>query len=188
MPSQLLLAIPLVLFALLAITFLVVLRRAGRVVAATREMDGFRQMAGDLAARTAASLAGAGERIDAVRRGQVAPATIGETLEAARDAMERYLAEAESLVAPIGYDPLRVRLAEEMGRAARALEMVAHGCATLSAGSGGRAREAEGQTAIKRGYLNVLHARDAVVEIGTNLRSSRPSPTSPRWFSGRPGD
>ena len=188
MPSQLLLAIPLVLFALLAITFLVVLRRAGRVVAATREMDGFRQMAGDLAARTAASLAGAGERIDAVRRGQVAPATIGETLEAARDAMERYLAEAESLVAPIGYDPLRVRLAEEMGRAARALEMVAHGCATLSAGSGGRAREAEGQTAIKRGYLNVLHARDAVLEIGTNLRSSRPSPTSPRWFSGRPGD
>ena len=188
MPSQLLLAIPLVLFALLAITFLVVLRRAGRVVAATREMDGFRQMAGDLAARTAASLAGAGERIDAVRRGQVAPVTIGETLEAARDAMERYLAEAESLVAPIGYDPLRVRLAEEMGHAARALEMVAHGCATLSAGSGGRAREAEGQTAIKRGYLNVLHARDAVLEIGTNLRSSRPSPTSPRWFSGRSAD
>ena len=188
MPSQLLLAIPLVLFALLAITFLVVLRRAGRVVAATREMDGFRQMAGDLAARTAASLAGAGERIDAVRRGQVAPATIGETLEAARDAMERYLAEAESLVAPIGYDPLRVRLAEEMGRAARALEMVAHGCATLSTGSGGRAREAEGQTAIKRGYLNVLHARDAVLEIGTNLRSSRPSPTSPRWFSDRSAD
>jgi hypothetical protein len=66
--------------------------------------------------------------------------------------------------------------------------MVAHGCATLSAVSGGRAREAEGQTAIKRGYLNVLHARDAVVEIGTNLRSSRPSPTSPRWFSGRSGD
>lgn len=188
MPSQLLLAIPLVLFALLAITFLVVLRRAGRVVAATREMDGFRQMAGDLAARTAASLAGAGERIDAVRRGQVAPATIGETLEAARDAMERYLAEAESLVAPIGYDPLRVRLAEEMGRAARALEMVNHGCATLSATRGGRAREAEGQTAIKRGYLNVLHARDAVLEIGTNLRSSRPSPTSPRWFSDRSAD
>ena len=102
--------------------------------------------------------------------------------------MERYLAEAESLVAPIGYDPLRVRLAEEMGRAARALEMVAHGCATLSAGSGGRAREAEGQTAIKRGYLNVLHARDAVLEIGTNLRSSRPSPTSPRWFSDRSAD
>ena len=188
MPETVLLAIPLVLFALLALTFLLVLRRAARVVAETREMDGFRRTAGDLAARIAASLAGAGERIDAVRRGQVAPATIGETLEAARDAMERYLAEAESLVAPIGYDPLRVRLAEEMGRAARALEMVAHGCATLSAGSGGRAREAEGQTAIKRGYLNVLHARDAVLEIGTNLRSSRPSPTSPRWFSDRSAD
>lgn len=188
MPSQLLLAIPLVLFALLALTFLLVLRRAGRVVAATREMDGFRQTAGDLAARTAASLAGAGERIDAVRRRQVAPDTIGETLGAAREAMERYRAEAEALVAPTGYDPLRVRLAEEMGRGARALEMVDHGCATLSAASVGRARDAEGQTAIKRGYLNILHARDAVVEIGTNLRSSRPSPTSPRWFSDHSAD
>ena len=102
--------------------------------------------------------------------------------------MERYRAEAEALVAPTGYDPLRVRLAEEMGRAARALEMVDHGCATLSAASVGRARDAEGQTAIKRGYLNILHARDAVVEIGTNLRSSRPSPTSPRWFSDHSAD
>jgi hypothetical protein len=188
MPSQLLMAIPLVLFALLAVAFLLVLRRAARVVAATREMDDFRRSAGDLAARVAASLAGAGERIDAVRRGQVAPDTIDETLDVARDAMERYRAETEALVTPTGYDQLRVRLAEELGRAARAFDMVDHGCTTLSAARVGRARDAEGQTAIKRGYLNILHAREAVVEIGTNLRSPRPSRTSPRWFSGRSED
>ena len=188
MPTPLLLAIPLVLCALLAVTFLLVLRRAARVVAQTREMDAFRQAAGDLATRIAASLTGAGERVDAVRRGQVAPDTVGETLDAARDAMERYRAEAEALVAPTGYGPLRVRLVEQVDRAARALDMVDHGCVTLSAGSGGRAREPEGQTAIKRGYLNLLHAREAVVEIGTNLRKARPSRTPPRWFRDRSAD
>lgn len=188
MPEVILLAIPLVLFALLAVAFALVLRRAARVVAETREMDGFRQTAGDLATRIAASLAGAGERIDAVRRGLVAPDSIRETLDASRDALEHYRAEAESLAPPAGYDPLRARLADELDRAARALDMVEHGCATLSAASIGRGRGAEGQTAIKRGYLNILHAREAVVEVETNLRSPRPSRTSPRWFSGRSAD
>jgi hypothetical protein len=182
MPQPLLLAIPVVLFALLALTFLLVLRRAARVVAESREMDGFGQTARDLATRIAGSLTGAGERIDAVRRGQVAPDTIRETLDETRDAMERYRAETEAMVTPTGYDPLRVRLVEELGRATRALEMVDHGCATLSAASAGRARETEGQIAIKRGYLNILHAREAVLEIGTNLRSSPPSSTSPPSF------
>ena len=184
MPS-ILLAIPLVLFVLLAATFLLVLRRAGRVVAETREIDGFRRDTGDLAIRIAASLAGAAERIDAVRRGQVAPDTISETLDAAGDAMERYRAEAEALHAPSGYDPLRVRMVEELGRAVRALDMVEHGSATMVAAAGGRGREPEGQTAIKRGYLNILHAREAIVEIGTSLRASGASPTSPRWFRDR---
>ena len=185
MPEWFFLVVPLLLFALLAVSFLLVLQRAGRLVAETREMDGFRRTAGELAARIAASLAGAGQRIDAVRRGEVAPDSIRETLDSARDAMERYRAEAEALVAPAGYDPLRVRLAEELDRALRALDMIDHGCATLSAASVGRGRAAEGQTAIKRGYLNILHASEAVVEVGTNLRSPRPSRTSPRWFSGR---
>jgi hypothetical protein len=188
MPIQLLWAIPIILFALLALAFLLVLRRTAGVVAQTREMEAFLQTAGDLAARIAASLAGAGERIDAVRRWQVAPDTVRETLDEARDAMERYRAETEALVPPTGYGPLQVRLAEELDRAARALEMVDHGCATLSAISVGRARDAEGQTAIKRGYLNVVHAREAVVEIGTTLRSSRPPRTPPRWFRDRSAD
>ena len=188
MPEWLLLAIPLILFALLAVTFVLVLRRAARVVAETREMDGFRRTAGDLAARIALSLAGAGERIDAVRRGQVGADTIIDTLDAARDAMERYRAEAEALVAPTGYDPLRLRLAEELSRAHRALDMVDHGCTTLTASSVGQARGAEGQTAIKRGYLNILHAREAIVEIRSNLEAARPSRTSPRWLSGRSVD
>ncbi len=188
MSGAILLAIPLLLFAVLAVSFVLVLRRAARIVARTRELDGFRTGAGDLATRVAASLAGAAERIDAVRRGQVAAETIVETIETARDAMERYRAETEALVPPAGYEPLRERLGEELGRATRAFDMVDHGCATLTAASVGRARGAEGQTAIKRGYLNILHAREAIVEIATNLRSPNPSHNAPRWFSGRSAD
>jgi hypothetical protein len=187
MPT-LLLTIPLVLFLLLAAALLLILRRTARVVAETRDLDAFRQAAGDLASRIAASLSGAAERIDAVRRGQVAPDTILETLDAARDAIQLYRAETETLVVPAGYGQLQGRLAEELERSARAIEMIDHGCAMLSAASVGRAREVEAHIAIKRGYLNILHAREAIVEIGTNLRSPRPSPTSPRWFSGRSED
>lgn len=188
MQDTFLLAIPLVLFAALGVALMLVLRRAARLVAQTREMDGFRLASGDLAIRIAASLAGAAERIDAVRRGQVAADTILEALDAARDAMERYRGETRTLQTPAGYEQLRARLAEEVERAVRALDMVGHGCATLSAASIGRARAAEGQTAVKRGYLNILHAREAVLEIATNLQSTRPSRTAPRWFSGRSTD
>jgi len=186
MPS-LLLAIPLVLFALLAASLLILLRRTSRLAAETRGLDAFRHAAGDLATRAATSLAGAAERVDAVRRGQVGADTITETLEAARDAVERYRDETRALDVPPGYESLRGRLAEELERSARAVEMIDHGCAVLTAASVGRGREVEGQIAIKRGYLNILHAREAIVEIATNLRSARPSPTSPRWFSGRAG-
>jgi hypothetical protein len=51
----------------------------------------------------------------------------------------------------------------ELERAGRALEMVEHGRSIqASARSGGR--EVEAQTSIKRGYLNVLHAREAIAQ------------------------
>ncbi|MDR3545408.1 MAG: hypothetical protein P4L30_06570 [Candidatus Limnocylindrales bacterium] len=184
--TSLLLGIPLLLFVLIVAAVLLVMRRTARVVAETRDLDAFRQASGDLAARVESSLTGASERIDAVRRGQVAPDSIVDTLDAARDALRRYQDEAGALGVPAGYEQLRARLAEELERAARAVEMIDHGCGVLSAASVGRAREAEGQIAIKRGYLNILHARETIAEIGTNVRSPRPSPTSPRWFSGRP--
>ncbi|HSP18112.1 MAG TPA: hypothetical protein VLQ79_01260, partial [Myxococcaceae bacterium] len=59
------------------------------------------------------------------------------------------------------------------------------GGAPLTAARGGRARGAAGQPAIKRGSRNILHAREAIVEIATNLESPRPSRNAPRWFSGR---
>ena len=60
--------------------------------------------------------------------------------------------------------------------------MVSHGC-TLLASASGPQRETEAQTAIKRGYLNALHAREAIARHAAELAASRPTQQR-RWPSG----
>jgi hypothetical protein len=61
--------------------------------------------------------------------------------------------------------------------------MASHGC-TLMAAASGRHRELEAQTAIKRGYLNALHAREAIARHADDLASLRPAEQR-RWLSRR---
>ena len=174
MGTILALVIPLVAFVVLAAAFIVLFRRASRALTRTREEERFRDAVEDLA-----------KRIDAVRRHQLDADAIAPNLEAAHDAVGRYAEEASSLRGPVPADDVRASLLEELDRAARALEMVAHGC-TLMAASGGRNRELEAQTAIKRGYLNTLHAREAIARHADDLASSRPAEQR-EWRSRRQG-
>ncbi len=177
--------LPLALFVLLVVVFVLVLRRAARVMAANRELDAFRHQVQEISTRSSASLGGAGERIDAVRRGAVAPDTISDALAEAVAAVGVYRSEAEALAVPPGFARIRGRLLEELERADRALEMVAHGCDAMD-GSAGRPHQSEGQTAVKRGYLNLLHAREAIVDVAGELRARPPQPDGRRYFSDRP--
>ena len=161
MAGWLMLAIPIVAFVALVLIFTFVLRRTGRIVGLTREVERFRRSVDDLSGRIDTSLGGVIDRIDAVRRQQVPPDSIGDNLAAARDAVERYEQEASKLHGPVPADDVRAALLAELERAGRALEMVAHGCDLLSATRSGY-RELEAQTAVKRGYLNALHAREAI--------------------------
>jgi len=184
MPHPIVVIVPLVLFVLLAGAFLLVLRRAAGVVAETREIEAFRRASADLAARIDESLGGVADRIDAVRRRKIAPEEIRENLDAAADAVLRYGDEAASLNAPGGLETLRETIADELARAGRALEMVEHGCVLLGQQTA-RPRELEGETAIKRGYLNILHARDAIARAAAD--AGHPGAhAGRRWFSERP--
>ena len=160
--TELAILLPLVAFVALAVGFAVVLRRAGRIVARTREVENFRSSVRELAARIDQSLDGAIGRIDAVRRQQLAADTIGATIEAVTDAIARYTDEARALHGPPPAQAIRDDLVFELERAERALEMVDHG-ATILAEVRRRGRELEAQTSIKRGYLNLVHAREAIV-------------------------
>ena len=156
-----LLVLPLLAFFILLTLFVLVLRRAGRFVATTRDAERFRRQVGELAGRVETSLGEICGRIDAVRRGQLGADAVADDLSASLDAVARYTIEARGLHPPVDGTAIRGEIVAELERAARALEMIEHGRAIqASARSGGR--EIEAQTAIKRGYLNVLHAREAI--------------------------
>jgi hypothetical protein len=153
--------LPILAFIALASGLIVVFRRTGRIVAKTRETEGFRSSVRDLCARIDQSLAGAAARIDLLRHHEVGPDAIGDTLEAATDAVDRYIEEARALRGPVAAVEIRDDLVAGLERAGRALATVEHGATIMTSVRGG-ARELEAQTSIKRGYLNLIHARDAI--------------------------
>jgi hypothetical protein len=160
MPTDLAVLLPIAAFIALAAGLAVVLRGTGRIVAQTRELEVFKTGVKDLASRVDTSLGGAVSEIDAVRRRQLDPDAIGGTLAAATDAVERYADEARALRGPRQATRLRNDIVGELERASRALDMVEHGASILVTSRG--PRELEAQTAIKRGYLNLIHAREAI--------------------------
>jgi hypothetical protein len=182
--TELAILLPLVAFVALAVGFGIVLRRAGRIVARTREVETFRSSVRELAIRIDHSLDGAVGRVDAVRRQQLAADTMAATIEAATDAIARYTDEARALHGPPVAQAIRDDLLAELERADRALKMVDHG-ATILAEAVRRGRELEAQTSIKRGYLNLVHAREAIIrhtaraeELDANLAPVPPEPAA----------
>jgi hypothetical protein len=158
---QPLLILPLIAFLILLALFALVLRRAGRFLAETRDVERFRRQVGDLGSRVETSLGEVSAQVDAVRRGQVGADALADDLNASLDAVARYTEEARALRPPATATAIRREIVGELERASRALEMIEHGrLIQTSARSGGR--ELEAQTSIKRGYLNVLHAREAI--------------------------
>jgi hypothetical protein len=166
--------LPIIAFLALATAFAVILRRAGRLLAATREVERFRRQVGDLGQRIETSLGEISHRVDALRRGQVDATAVTDDLTASLDAVGRYADEARALHPPIDASRIRAGLISELERAARAVSMIEHGCSIqISARAG--ARELEAQTAIKRGYLNVLHAREAIHRLRLDAATLTPA-------------
>ncbi|HEV7604624.1 MAG TPA: hypothetical protein VGO15_06625 [Candidatus Limnocylindrales bacterium] len=162
--------LPIAAFIALAAGLAFVLRGTGRIVARTRELEQFHAGVRDLAARVDASLDGAAGQVDAVRRRQVGPDTIAQTIVAASDAVERYTDEAKALRGPRKAMHIRADLIAELDRAQRALEMVEHGTSMMVVARRG-SRELEAQTSIKRGYLNLIHAREAFARHAMEAQS-----------------
>jgi hypothetical protein len=170
-------------FVALALALWIVVRRAGRLIALTRETDAFRRATVDLAGRAEESLAGVSARIDAVRRHSVPADEITDNLSAAAEAVERYLDEARGLRGPRASLEIRDSIVSELERAARALQMTEHGCSILASARAG-ARELEAQTSVKRGYLNLLHAREAIARHAARA-GDLATPEPPRLFQRR---
>ena len=173
----------LALFVALVVAFAYVLRRAAVVVAVTREDEVFRRDGAALADRAVAAITPGAEQIDRVRRRTDSPARLGEMLPKLIEDLDALRVEAGELAPPAALAPAAARLAEEIERASRAVDTVRHGCVLLGV-EAGRPRELEGETSIKRGYLNLLHAREALASHAEGLRSGRVEAGG--WYSDRP--
>ncbi len=178
------LVIPLLIFGALVAALIVVLRRFGLVIADSRKAASFRRSVNDLASRIDVSLAGITEKVDSVRRQQAEAEDLVGPVEAALEAIVAFGEEARALAGPPQVAAAKAALIAEIDRADRALQMVEHGCAILTSMRRGE-RYGEAQTAIKRGYLNILHARDAIAHHASAVSGSAADEL--RWFSSRPG-
>jgi hypothetical protein len=175
--------LPVMAFIALAAGLIVVFRGTTRIAARTREIHQFRGGVQDLAGRVEASLESATGRIDAVRHNEAGPEVIGETVVVATEALERYRKEARGLRAPRRAQGIRDDLVAELERASRALDMVEHGANILASSRRG-SRDLEAQTSIKRGYLNLIHAREAIARHAVRANDipvGEPPRESPRF-------
>lgn len=154
--------LPLALAALIAGAVALFLQRASGALRAARRVEQFQQDAAQIGARLDALLGATIPRVDAVRRHELEASAILEELDAAIATLDDELVRAQALTAPSTYTESRLGIVSEIGHAQRALAMVQHGC-ELTVAPRARARATESQIAIKRGYLNLLHAREALV-------------------------
>jgi hypothetical protein len=159
--EQLVILLPIMAFIALAAGLLVVFRGTARIAARTREMQQFKAAVKDLTFRTDTLLGAAAAQIDAVRHQQAGPEVISQAVADATETLERYGDEVRRWSGPRRAQAIRDDLAGELERAIRAIGMVEHGVNMLASARRG-ARDLEAQTSIKRGYLNLVHAREAI--------------------------
>lgn len=159
--EQLVFFLPIIAFIALASGLVVVFRGTARIAARTREIQTFRGAVKDLASSADEVLGAAASQIDAVRHNQAGPEGMGKTVSETSEALRRHSDEARGWSGPRQARPIRDDLVVELERAIRALGMVEHGTNILASARRG-ARDLEAQTSIKRGYLNLIHAREAI--------------------------
>jgi hypothetical protein len=113
----------------------------------------------DIARRAETSLRELSAIVDELRRGKAGPEASGASLRASAEALRRYAEEAEVVDGHVPHAD-GAGLRAEIERAQRAVDLIEHGRGLLLDSEGEHV--SEGETSIKRGYLNLLHARDAI--------------------------
>jgi hypothetical protein len=170
--------LPAALAIAVAAAAMIVLRRSGDIAAESREATQGRMAIAALAARADDVIGAAAALIDQLRRGQVDATAVGDDVSDAAADITALRVDASELPLPSGLAGTRSAIVGELERAERALDMVEHGRSIMTT-SRLRGREIEAQTAVKRGYLNLLHARDAIDRQATIAAGWR-SPTEAR--------
>ena len=151
----------LILFVGLSVLIVYVVLRSRTVGRETRDSAAFREAIAAVGPRADETLAPISGLVDEVRRHRCEAGSILADLAAAQAAVTERIGEVEAIPAPKGSEVYRARIVDDLLRAGRALERIEHGC-RLSQETTSRLGDLEGQTSVKRGYLELQHAREAI--------------------------
>ena len=161
--------LPLVVAFALGVPIVFVLRRVFVVGGDLRRDAQLGRMALDIVHRTELSLDELAMVVDDLRRGKTEPEACEASIRACGEALSKYAQEA----AVVDKDVTAAEgggLRTEVERAQRAVELIEHGRQLMAVGR--VEGMAEGETSVKRGYLNVLHARDAIRAKGEAIAAA----------------
>ncbi len=161
---------PLVAFLLLALVAALLVRRFFGTAGDWRADAEFRARAAEIAQHGDTVLGTVIGPVDEVRRRRAEAAPLVPLLRAVADEIQVGIDEASAARPPDGEQQVITALTADLERAARAVELVLHGCAVLETTRDGR--RGEGEVAIKRGYLNLLHARE---ELRARAKEAEPA-------------
>jgi len=163
----------LAIFFALGVPIILLLRRVFIVGGELRRDAQHGQAAVDIARRTDTSLAELSVVVDDLRRGKAGPEASGASLLASAEALGRYAREAE-VVDTHALRATGAGLGAEIERAQRAVALIEHGRQLMLGASVGGV--AEGETSVKRGYLNLLHAREAIRARADEIAAAAAAP------------
>ena len=166
------------LLVVLFLLFLLTLRRLSVLIARTRDLERVQRSVDSIDLRFAAAIEPLVGRLDEIRRRSGDPLVLSRELEPARGMLQDLAAETRKLRVPGLLAGQAAILVQELDRAVRATELVGHGMDALLAGRGNR--ELEAQTSLKRGALNLRHARDAFGRAAVEVAAVRPSDVARR--------
>jgi hypothetical protein len=171
--------LPLVICAALGVPIFALLWRIFVVGGELRREAQHERAARDIARRVDVSLTELLAVVDDLRRHKAGPEVSDASMKASAEALRRYGLEAE-VVQKRGGDS--VALTAEIERAQRAVDLIEHGRTLML--EPGPEMSAEGESNVKRGYLNLLHAREAIRAKSEEIAAAATAPpgTDPRWL------
>jgi hypothetical protein len=165
-------ALPLALFVALGAAFVLVYRRATDLAADSRASDALRRSAAEQAARAIGALGDVITPCDAARQGSGDPLAAATAAgSAAAGALPTLIAARDAVV------DLRPRAGQAAALAdlGTAIGAAADAIAATTAACGARAAApsaAETLTAVKRSFLGLVHARDAIADAARRVEET----------------
>jgi hypothetical protein len=152
--------------------FALTLRRMSVLVGRTHDLEHYQKLAGVLDGRLALAADPFIAQLDEIRRHSGNAEALAGVTPQTQDELRAIAAEGRSARVPKGLEAEAAAFVVELERAVRAVELVGHGLDALLADRGGR--DLEAQTSLKRGALNLRHAREAATRTSGAIQALRP--------------